>query len=170
MGSQSNPTQRRVEAPSMSAASANASSNGNDISQMLVNALQTRPHTATLPINKWPFHFDGSRTVSDGKALELFDFIDKIDEYQKGEGISDEQMLARVHCLLRGNASTWFLHKRKQINSWQEFRIQIKERFTEADNKNALLCKIFTRKQQPGESTLAFADEMSVMMDRLPEM
>lgn len=144
--------------------------NNNDISQMLANALQMRPQGSTLPISKWPFYFDGSKAVSDGKALELFDFIDKIEEYQKGEGITDEQMLARVHCLLRGNASTWFLHKRKQINSWADFQTQIKERFTEADNKNALLCKIFTRKQQPGESTLAFADEMSVMMDRLPGM
>lgn len=144
----------------------NSSVNVNDLSQLLVSALTQRSGHSIVPINKLGFYFDGTAPGPNSKTVEVHEFLARVDEYKNENRLTDEQMLARIHNLLRGSASIWYRHKKQSISEWEEFLEEFRQRFSDGDDLNTLLSKIYTRKQKQGEITLAYVDEMMEMMDR----
>lgn len=122
-----------------------------------------------LAVHKWPFYFDGVTQVSNGKSLDLYDFLERVKEFSCSEGVSGAQILDKMQFLLRGAAEKWYRRCKGRITRWSEFRKEIQSRFCREDFTDDLRQTLYTRRQQPGEYTLEYVDDLCNLMNRLPE-
>lgn len=130
-----------------------------------------RPYYAdkdnTLPVFKWNFYFDGITTVSKKNCLNFEDFLDRVKEYKRCENIPTRIVLAKMPHLLQDDAYTWYQRCKNRIETWADFVYEIQNRFAIGDYEDDLHYSVYTKKQQPGESTLSYIDKMLHMMNRI---
>lgn len=117
----------------------------------------------------WKFSFSGLAYAEDPKAIDLESFLRRIKDHLQASRISEGEMMSKIQLLLRGPASDWFMHARRSINSWSQYKQKIRNRLSSANSIETLRQQIYSKKQQSGEYTLRFIDQFVNLIDRLPE-
>lgn len=122
-----------------------------------------------INVREWGFQFTGIDRADDPKALTVETFLQKVQYNGEAEQMAEKEIMSKVHQLLDGPAAEWYAHKRKQINSWIEFKYQLRNRFAYGNTTDAIRQQIYLTKQKPGEKTLDFIDHFINLINRLPE-
>lgn len=106
-------------------------------------------------IEKWNLSFSG-----DVRTTTLEDFMYKAKVLASMNGIARDKLLNHIHLLLRGDASNWFFTYYDATWNWDEFETQIRFRFGNPNQDQGNRQKIVERKQQKGETFIAFTTEI----------
>lgn len=106
-------------------------------------------------VEKWKLKFTG-----DSKSISVENFLYKLNKIAQREGVSERQLLRDVHLLLDGPASDWFFTFVDDFDTWKDFERLIKYRFGNPNQDQGIRQKIQERKQQRGESFIAFVTEI----------
>ncbi|XP_062704244.1 uncharacterized protein LOC134286619 [Aedes albopictus] len=106
-------------------------------------------------IEKWNLHFGG-----DSRSTSLEDFIYKVKVLASMNRIPDNQLLSNIHLLLRGDASNWFFTYYQPSWTWSIFETRIRFRFGNPNQDQGNRQRIYDRKQQKGETFIAFVTEI----------
>ncbi|XP_055621960.1 uncharacterized protein LOC129765578 [Toxorhynchites rutilus septentrionalis] len=113
-------------------------------------------------VEKWKLRFTG-----ENRSGSVESFLYKLKKIAEREGVSDRQLLRDVHLLLDGLASDWFFTFVDQFDDWQTFEHMIKYRFGNPNQDQGIRQKIHERKQQRGESFIAFVTEIEKLTKML---
>lgn len=106
-------------------------------------------------IEKWNLSFSG-----DSRSTTLEDFIYKLKILASMNGIPKDNLLSHIHLLLRGEASNWFFTYYEVFWNWEVFENRIRFRFGNPNQEQGNRQKILERKQQKGETFIAFVTEI----------
>ena len=92
--------------------------------------------------------------------MTVENFLYKAKKLAEREGISKNTLLRDIHMLLEGAASDWFFTYVDELNTWEVFETNITYRFGNPNKDQGIRSKIQERKQQRGESFIAFVTEI----------
>ena len=106
-------------------------------------------------MEKWNLHFSG-----DSRSTSLEDFIYKVRVLASMNRIPDNHLLSNIHLLLRGEASNWFFTYYQPTWTWTIFEARIRFRFGNPNQDQGNRQRIYDRKQQKGETFIAFVTEI----------
>lgn len=106
-------------------------------------------------IEHWKLFFSG-----DTKSISVENFLYKLKKIARREGVSDNGLLRDIHLVLEGQASDWFFTYVDEFDSWENFEKRIRYRFGNPNQDQGIRLKIQERKQQRGESFIAFVTEI----------
>lgn len=106
-------------------------------------------------MEKWNLVFAG-----DARSISLEDFIFKVKVLASMNGIPNNHLLSNIHLLLRGEASNWFFTYYHPGWNWEMFEASIRFRFGNPNQDQGNRQRIYDRKQQKGETFIAFVTEI----------
>lgn len=106
-------------------------------------------------MEKWNLYFAG-----DARSISLEDFIFKVKVLASMNGIPNNHLLSNIHLLLRGEASNWFFTYYHPAWTWETFEASIRFRFGNPNQDQGNRQRIYDRKQQKGETFIAFVTEI----------
>lgn len=106
-------------------------------------------------IEKWNLSFSG-----DSRSPSVEDFLFKVKALASMNSVPSEQVLSNIHLLLRGEASNWFFTYYQPSWTWEIFETRIRFRFGNPNQEQGNRQRIFDRKQQKGETFIAFVTEI----------
>lgn len=109
-------------------------------------------------IEKWNIFFSG-----DSKSATIEDFIYKVKVLANMNGIPHDNLLSHIHLLLRGEAANWFFTYYDASWNWTVFEAHIRFRFGNPNQEQGNRQRIYDRKQQRGETFIAFVTEIERM-------
>lgn len=95
-----------------------------------------------------------------GHIDTLEDFIHKVKVLASMNGIPNNHLLSNIHLLLRGEASNWFFTYYHPGWNWEMFEANIRFRFGNPNQDQGNRQRIYDRKQQKGETFIAFITEI----------
>lgn len=106
-------------------------------------------------VEKWKLRFSG-----DSRGISVENFLYKASKLAEREGVSEHTLLRDIHMLLEGAASDWFFTYVDDLITWEDFKNGITYRFGNPNKDQGIRSKIQERKQQRGESFIAFVSEI----------
>ena len=106
-------------------------------------------------IEKWNISFSG-----DSKSTTLEDFIFKVKVLASMNGIPQNNLFSHIHLLLRGDATDWFFTYYEPGWDWATFEARIRFRFGNPNQDQGNRQRIYERKQQKGETFIAFVTDI----------
>ncbi|XP_062701495.1 uncharacterized protein LOC134285198 [Aedes albopictus] len=106
-------------------------------------------------VEKWKLRFSG-----DSRSVTVENFLYKLNKIAELEGVPERQLLRDIHLLLEGPASDWFFTFVDEFEDWPTFERLIKFRFGNPNQDQGIRQRIQERKQQRGESFIAFVTEI----------
>lgn len=106
-------------------------------------------------IEKWNIYFSG-----DSKSTTLEDFIFKVKVLASMNGIPRNNLFSHIHLLLRGDATDWFFTYYEPDWDWATFETRIRFRFGNPNQDQGNRQRIYERKQQKGETFIAFVTDI----------
>ncbi|XP_062699094.1 uncharacterized protein LOC134284305 [Aedes albopictus] len=106
-------------------------------------------------IEKWKL-----RCTGEPRSMPIENFLYKAKKLADREGVSMEILLRDIHMLLEGAASDWFFTFVDELDTWDVFETNIVYRFGNPNKDQGIRTKIHERKQQRGESFIAFVTEI----------
>lgn len=116
------------------------------------NQTQQRPQShRRIPTNQWKATFSGDDPKILKTDTNLFDFLNMIKVYQRGDDLSDDEVLRQIPHLLSGSARQWYTLNYERFDSWDTFCSLLKRRFLSADHDSVLLSEIINNKQKRNE-------------------
>lgn len=119
-------------------------------------------HTKPIPVMRW-----GVKYTGDNSVLSLNAFIERVEELMTARGVSRDQVFAQALDLFSGRASIWFRANRRQISSWDELVVALREEFQAPDYDEQLFDEIRKRTQGPHESIGMYVSTMTSLFSRL---
>lgn len=119
------------------------------------NAHHHRRYNGQGRVEKWKLRFSG-----DPRGTSVENFLFKATKLAEREGISKQELLRDIHILLEGAASDWFFTYVDGLLTWEDFQSGITYRFGNPNKDQGIRSKIQERKQQRGESFIAFVSEI----------
>lgn len=114
-----------------------------------------RCHAGQGRVEKWKLRFSG-----DPRGISVENFLYKATKLAEREGVSKQALLRDIHMLLEGAASDWFFTYVDGLVTWEDFQNGITYRFGNPNKDQGIRSKIQERKQQRGESFIAFVSEI----------
>ncbi|XP_058458784.1 uncharacterized protein LOC131435180 [Malaya genurostris] len=106
-------------------------------------------------VEKWKLKFTG-----EPKSMTVENFLYEAKKLAEREEVSKSILLRDIHMLLEGPASDWFFTYVDDFHSWEVFETNIVYRFGNPNKDQGIRSKIQERKQQRGESFIAFVTEI----------
>lgn len=137
----------------------NLSGSSNDF-DVLFNRLNMG-NNKRLRMYHWNAIFNGN-----GQGLSLNEFLTRVNIYARGENVTEDQLLANIHLLLKGKAEHWFWGNINEFRTWTEFVAAIKREFLPQNYDFFLREEIQNRIQNPNESFSAFITDMKILFQR----
>lgn len=102
------------------------------------------------------------------------DVEDWLDQYERVSSFNlwnSDQKLRNVYFSLEDGARTWFENREASLQSWDDFRQQLRDTFASTDRKDHALRLLESRVQKPNESVAMFAEDMARLFRRAdPDM
>lgn len=106
-------------------------------------------------VEKWKLRFTG-----ESRSMPIENFLYKAKKLAEREGVTKEILLRDIHMLLEGAAADWFFTFVDDFRTWEIFETDIIYRFGNPNKDQGIRTKIQERKQQRGESFIAFLTEI----------
>ncbi|XP_062556949.1 uncharacterized protein LOC134221780 [Armigeres subalbatus] len=114
-----------------------------------------RPPVNHNRVEKWKLRFTG-----EPRGMPIENFLYKAKKLAEREGVSRDILLRDIHMLLEGAASDWFFTFVDELVTWDVFESNIVYRFGNPNKDQGIRSRIHERKQQRGESFIAFVTEI----------
>lgn len=142
----------------------NNSGNGSVVCDVdeLFSRLNVNNNYRPLRMFRWNATFSG-----DGQGLSLNEFLTRIGTYAKGENVTEDQLFANIHQLLKGKAEHWYWGNINEIGTWREFVVAIRGEFLPQNYDFFLREEIQNRIQHQHESFSSFITDMKVLFQRV---
>lgn len=113
-----------------------------------------------IPVNHWRIVFSGDEVKSVKNDLGIHDFLAQVDMFRQAEQMGEQQLLQKIPHLLIGSARTWYTLYRHRILTWNDFVVQIKQRFLSTDYNYLLYSEVQNRKQAKNEPIGTYIADM----------
>lgn len=114
------------------------------------NSVQHRLRS-TQPIHKWPFSYAG-----EAKTMQLAVFLNQVETYANTEDVDELALLRGVKHLLRGRALEWYIRSYHNLQSWENFKREIKKEFLPQAYSQHMKRDLYWRLQGPDEPFLKY--------------
>ena len=111
----------------------------------------------SLPVFKWPFHFDG----------EIIAFIKDVENMAIAQLTSLDELRRGISILLKGKAQDWYRVYGYQFNSWVDIVNGLKEEFLPADFDHRVDAEIRATKQTEIETFQEFCIRIELVFMKL---
>jgi hypothetical protein len=119
--------------------------------------------SAGLPVNKWRLDFSGE----ENKGLPLNDFLRQVEFLAESEGVTDDELLSKVHHLFSGKAKNWLLTSKRKYKSWKAFVKDLKRVFLHPEYDYLCIKRCESTLQDPEETFAIYLAEMERLFQSL---
>jgi Retrotransposon gag protein len=116
-----------------------------------------------LPVNKWKLTFWGE----EDKGIPLNDFLRQVTFLMESEGISEKELLSKIHHLFAGRAKNWLLGAKTKFKSWKAFVNELKRVFLPSDFDHLCIAACQRTFQDQNESFAIYLADMERLFQSL---
>ncbi|KAI5707551.1 hypothetical protein M8J77_004731 [Diaphorina citri] len=120
------------------------------------------PRRRDPEIFKWRLCFTGD---DDKQSLQAF--LEQVEDRRVSRGVPRSALFAGASELLGGTALAWYRSHRKDLQSWEDLVVQLREAFQDEDYDHRLLEEIKARTQGPDEKVVPYISKIGGLFNRL---
>lgn len=105
----------------------------------------------------------------DGRGMTIDSLLYELEMFKAAHRCTDDALLHAISFIFTGEADLWWKNARKRIANLSHLKVELFSRFDLRGSSVAgIRAQIAARKQKEGESMIVFYENLSVMMNRLP--
>lgn len=123
------------------------------------NVVNNNLYQKSIPVYKWNISFDGSGSVTS--------FIEEVEQLAESRHVSRMQLFQSAYELLRGDARDWYLPRKSNFETWEDFKRGLRDDFLPLNYEENLLEEIKRRTQGLDERFMLYITRMQNLFKKL---